>query len=141
MRLCVDRLSTSWRKEREGRRGQTDSVAMPLPSAVPYHRLSPSPAVSALCLSAFCLVPCALGLSTPGAYPPASMNDRLAGQVGVGKYLGTFPLVGVAFEFCNAGIAKHDSAPHETADLGRAEQESAVTEHSRASIDRIRPSP
>lgn len=79
MRLCVDRLSTSWRKERERGRGQTDSVAMPLPSNIPLPPPISHPSVSALCLSAFCLVPCALSVPTPGAYPPASMNDRPTG--------------------------------------------------------------
>lgn len=73
MRLCVDRLSTSWRKRERGR-GQTDSVAMPLPSNIPL----PIP-TSHLSPIRLCLVPCALSVPTPGAYPPASMNDRLTG--------------------------------------------------------------
>lgn len=44
----------------------------------------------------------------------------------MGKYSGTFLLSVSHFEFCDAGIAKHDFPPHDAADLGRGEQERAA---------------
>lgn len=140
MRLCVDLLSTSWRKEREEKRtdGRCGDAPLPFPSP-PTSHLSPS----RLCLVPGCLLPCASCLVP--AHPrclPTDQHERPTGWAV--RWVSTLLLSLSSmshFEFCNAGIAKHDSAPHETADLGRAEQEIAVTEQSRASFDRIRPSP
>lgn len=131
MRLCVDRLSTSL-EERGGGKDRRTVWQCPFLFPLPPSRLPCAWLPSALCL----------GPTHPGAYPPASMNDRPAG--GVGKYQGTLFTSVLHFGFAtpaSQSMILPLTTPRSWAEQSRKQQDRAEQSRAEPHFDRIRPSP